>query len=130
MRHLLVLSGLLALGCHAAAMDDAPPSPPEVPRPTIDSINPSIAASTGGEMLTIRGTGFSPLASVSIAGAAAQQVTWISPEQLSAQAPPRLGVHGRVPVAITNPDGGVDRREDMFSYFAGVVQFRQNQDYP
>src|SRR4051812_10450863 len=119
MRHLLILSSLLVMGCQAAAPDDPPP-PPEAPRPTIDSISPSTAASTGGEMLTILGAGFSPHASVSIAGVAADQVTWISPEQLSAQAPPRLGVHGRVPVAITNPDGGADLRADMFSYFAGV----------
>src|SRR5437870_3237318 len=130
MRQLLILSGLLVLGCQAAATDDPPPPRPEVPRPAIGSISPSTAASTGGEMLIIRGAGFSPRASVSIAGVAADQVTWISPEQLSAQAPARLGVHGRVPVAITNPDGGADLREDMFSYFAGVVQFHQNQDYP
>src|SRR5688572_14773789 len=116
MRHPLILSSLLVLGCQAAATDDPPPRPAGAPRPTIDSISPANAASTGGEMLTIRGAGFSPRLGVSIAGVPSEKVTWISDGEVRAQTPSRLGVHGRVPVAVTNPDGGADLREDMFSY--------------
>ncbi|MCS6915578.1 MAG: FG-GAP-like repeat-containing protein [Myxococcota bacterium] len=132
MRHSLLVS-LCAVGCLGEAGLDVPrpkPSRPQVPGPTLISVDPETAPSTGGETLTIRGDGFSPRIQVAIAGVPVDSVGWLSPGEVRVRSPTRLGVLGRVPVQLTNPDGGSTVRDDVLSYFAGVVQFLSHRDYP
>jgi M6 family metalloprotease-like protein len=77
----------------------------EPPLPTLTAINPTSGPSSGGQLVTLTGTNFrAGETAVTIGGAAATQVTVISPATLTALTPPGSGQ--AVPVVVTTPGGG------------------------
>ena len=69
--------------------------------PTVTSASPSSGTDAGGVAITITGTGFVSGATVTIGGAAATGVTWVSSTSITATAP--TGSAGAQNVVVTNP---------------------------
>ncbi|WP_169739988.1 IPT/TIG domain-containing protein [Actinospica robiniae] len=61
------------------------------PTPTVTQLGAASGPAAGGTAVSIIGTGFTPESSVSFGSAAATSVTFLSPEQLTAIAPPGSG---------------------------------------
>jgi hypothetical protein len=68
----------------------------------------------GGQTITINGSDFAPLASVSIGGTQASVVTFISATQITFEAPAKAA--GDYNVVVTNVDGGNATSVDGMSY--------------
>ncbi|MEW6336373.1 MAG: M12 family metallo-peptidase [Acidobacteriota bacterium] len=75
---------------------------PLVVAPTVNGTEPSWGPIGGGSRVAVTGTNFQPGATVSLGGAAAIGVTWVSPTRLTAWAPAHAA--GAVTVTVTNPD--------------------------
>lgn len=73
------------------------------PAPTIATITPASGTTAGGTSVTIAGSGFLSGAAVTIGGAAATNVTYVSAAELRATTP--AGAAGGATVVVTNPDG-------------------------
>ncbi len=83
--------------------------------PVITQVNPASGPVTGGEVVTISGTGF---AAPSVRfGPAAATVTGSSATSITVTTPPTL-VAGPVPVVVTNGDGAVAVSGDPYTYLA------------
>lgn len=74
-----------------------------VPPPTVTSISPTSGRTSGGNAVTITGTGFMAGAGVTIGGAAATGVTVVSATSITATTP--AGTAGARDVVVTNADG-------------------------
>lgn len=98
-------------------------SPRSCPGPGLDGIDPVLASTAGGTPLEVTGQRFLQGARLSIDGAAAADVSVLSPTRLRATVPRRLGAFGLVPVIVSNPDGQSAMRGDLFSYYASQVAF-------
>lgn len=70
--------------------------------PTISSVAPTSAPTTGGTLVTINGTDFQNGATVKFAGANAVSVTFFDSTRLSATTP--VGTAGPAAITVTNPD--------------------------
>jgi len=68
----------------------------------------------GGQTITINGSDFAPLASVSIGGTQASVVTFVSATQITFEAPAKAA--GDYNVVVTNVDGGNATSVDGMSY--------------
>ena len=71
--------------------------------PVISSVSPAQGSSTGGDTVTISGSGFVPGAKVTFGGIAASAATVISSTQISVVTP--ASTPGSADVIVTNPDG-------------------------
>lgn len=91
--------------------------------PALLSVLPARGPSTGGIELLLEGRGFQPGAAVHIDGHEATSVQALSPTQLRATLPASPGAWGAVSVVVLNPDGSRLQQDDVFSYYAGQVQF-------
>lgn len=98
-------------------------SPRSCPGPALDGLNPTLGSTAGGTVLDVTGQRFLQGAKLSIDGAAAVDVSVLSPTKLRATVPRRLGAFGLVPVLLQNPDGQSAMRGDLFSYYASQVAF-------
>jgi len=86
----------------------------EPPPPTVTRVEPDNAVATGGATVQIIGENFQDGAAVTIGGNAASNVIFVSPTELSVEAPP--GTTGNVDIVVTNPDGKSDTLADGFTY--------------
>ncbi|MYE89773.1 hypothetical protein F4X33_12335 [Candidatus Poribacteria bacterium] len=84
------------------------------PPPTVTRVEPNSDVATGGETIKITGENFQDGATVTIGGSAASNVIFVSPTELSVEAPP--GTVGNVDIVVTNPDGKSDTLVDRFTY--------------
>ena len=97
----------LVLSC----LDEAP-----LPVPAVTSVNPPLGSASGGATIVIKGTGFTPSATVHISGRPATGVKFLSPQVLSAVTPPGAGI---ADVQVST-DGGRSAQTsgDQYSYQA------------
>jgi len=84
------------------------------PPPTIASVTPATGPTGGGTAITVAGTGFQPGATVTVGGAAATAVTWVSATGLTATTP--AGLAGAANVVVTNPDAQSATAAAAFTY--------------
>ena len=84
------------------------------PPPTVTRVEPDNDVATGGATVQIIGENFQDGATVTIGGNAASNVIFVSPTELSVEAPP--GAVGNVDIVVTNPDGKSDTLADGFTY--------------
>ncbi len=87
--------------------------------PTVTSITANAGAEYGGTAVTITGTGFVSGASVTIGGASATGVSFVSSTSLTATTP--AGSVGARNVVVTNPDGQTGTLTSGFTYIASPV---------
>jgi IPT/TIG domain len=92
----------LSCGGSSPAGPSPQPPPPAAAAPTLTAISPAVGVTTGGQNITIAGTGFIAGATVSI-GAAATNVAVASATSITATTPARAA--GQADIAVTNPDG-------------------------
>lgn len=86
--------------------------------PLISSITPNTGPTTGGTLVTIRGSGFAPGATVTIGGAPATGIVVVDPMTITATTPP--GAAGPATVAITNPNGRMSALPNGFTFTANA----------
>ncbi len=86
-----------------------------VAAPTISSVSPNSGPTAGGTSITITGTAFDPLATVSIGGISAGNVVVVSATSITAVTP--AGSAGAASVSVLNPDGQTALLGGGFSYF-------------
>jgi lysophospholipase L1-like esterase len=97
----------------------APPPPPPTPRVT--SVSPAQGRLSGGTTVTITGENFTPGTTVSIGGVAATNVTFVSPQRITAVAPAAPGKRaGQVELKVTNAAGFAI---GTFTYMLRVLAF-------
>lgn len=85
-----------------------------VEAPVVSAVAPNEGPATGGTAIQISGQKFAKGAMVSIGGAAAQDVKWVSDTLLTAVTPP--GSVGWQEVRVINPDGGWGALASGFHY--------------
>jgi len=86
--------------------------------PTVTSVTGQNPQTTlGGKAITINGTGFTATPTVTIGGASATDVTWVSATELSATAPATTTA-GTAVVVVTNPDAQSGTCADCLTYTA------------
>jgi len=83
--------------------------------PTVTSISPSLGPLTGGQSVTITGTGFTGATAVTIGGTAATAVTVVSSTSLTATTP--AGSAGTASVLVTTP-GGTNSANTLYTHQA------------
>ena len=83
--------------------------------PTVTGIAPTMGPVAGGTMVTIMGTYFASPATVTIGGAMATGVTFVSDTTLTAMTP--AGLAGAANVTVTNPDVRSHTLTGGFTYF-------------
>ena len=84
--------------------------------PTVTGIEPGSGQATGGDVVTISGTGFVTGATVTFGGAAATGVTVDDPATITATTPAHAA--GAVDVVVTNPDTQTGTLTNGFTYTA------------
>ncbi len=84
-----------------------------VAAPAISSVNPIQGPTAGGTVITITGTNLTGTSAVSIGGNAANSVTVVNPNTVTAVTPP--GAAGAKPVSLTTP-GGTANLANGFTY--------------
>ncbi|MBL8922160.1 MAG: IPT/TIG domain-containing protein [Myxococcaceae bacterium] len=87
-----------------------------VPPPIVTAVTPSFAAVTGGQQVTIQGSGFQAGATVLFGTITSTAVNVVSPSAILATVPGAPGV-GVVDVTVTNPDTQFGRLASSFTYF-------------
>ncbi|MBI3700838.1 MAG: IPT/TIG domain-containing protein [Afipia sp.] len=88
-----------------------------VPAPTVDSVTPNSGPATGGTSVTIAGTNFTSVSSVSFGATAAASFTVNGTTSITALSPPNGG--GIVDIAVTTPGGASPTSSsDQFTYVA------------
>jgi len=88
---------------------------PVVAAPVVTSVRPSSGPTEGGTSVTITGSNFLSGATVSFGSAPSTSVTFVSPTQLTAIAPP--GAPGTVAVSVTTPGGtSASSSKDRYTY--------------
>ena len=86
--------------------------------PTVGTVTPNTGPTAGGSLITIRGTGFAPGATVTVGGVPATGVTVVDAMTITATTPP--GAVGSVPVVVTNPNGRAGTLPNGFTYTTGA----------
>ena len=112
-----LFAGLIP-GCAPAL--DGPASPSA---PVLRAVSPARAPTSGGVELTLAGEHFAPGATVTIDGIASSYVRVNSGTSITAVLPARAGAWGPVSVVVTNPDGHMGARDDLFAYHASQLSF-------
>lgn len=90
---------------------------------TLTAVKPGIGPSTGGVLVTVQGSAFVEGMSLTFDGAAATQVSVLSPTSLQALLPARPGVRGKVAVALSAPPAQLVSSQELFSYYPGDLIF-------
>ncbi len=85
-------------------------------QPTITTIDPNLGATVGGDLITVRGEGFAPNATLSFGGVPATGVTY-SDSTLLVCLTPANATLGAVDVQVRNPtDGGIGTLPKSYTY--------------
>jgi hypothetical protein len=87
-----------------------------VAAPTVTGVTPNSGPPAGGVQVTITGTGFTAVPTVTFDGSAATGVAFVSSTQVVATAPAHAA--GAVAVTVTNPDGQSGVLPNGFTYAA------------
>jgi hypothetical protein len=96
---------------------------PMVPAPVaLTGVSPAWVAKTGGAQITITGSGFQPGSQVTIAGAAAQSVLYVSPTQLKITVGTSSKA-GCAPIVVKNPDGQMATLAKSLAYLPTTTSF-------
>ena len=95
------------------------------PPPTVTGVKPNKDVVTGGETIEIIGENFQDGATVTIGGNAASNVIFVSPSELTVEAP--AGTAGSADVVVTNPDGKSDTLEGGFTYTFSPYDVNQDR---
>ncbi len=82
--------------------------------PTLTSVTPATGAETGGTAITLTGTDFVDGATVTVGGAAADDVVFVDAAEITATTP--AGAVGLADVVVTNPDTQSDTLAGGFEY--------------
>ncbi len=131
------LAGLLLFGCQNDPMDpvdgagvDLPTAPDSGPLKALEiySVSPSKTATTGGDVLTIKGSGFTRGMTIKIADRTVEPMSWEGNGEARVMAPVLLGQSGKVEVKVQNSDGQVARRGDLLTYVRGLLRFFPSMD--
>lgn len=88
--------------------------------PTVTSVTPFFGNRTGGENITIKGTGFVDAPTISIGGNAATNVVFVSATEVTCDTP----THSReeaVDITVTNPSSIGGTLYGAFEYFTQIV---------
>ncbi|OQD70014.1 hypothetical protein PENDEC_c027G06612 [Penicillium decumbens] len=85
--------------------------------PTVTAVTPASGAKSGGNTITITGTGFTGATAVSVNGTPASSFAIISPTTITAVVPPGVGTG---PVVVTT-SGGSNTTGPSYIYSAGAV---------
>ena len=88
-----------------------------LPPPALLSLSPSSGPVTGGQPVTIGGSGFEPGGTVAFGSTLASGVTFISPTQLSVTTPAEPA--GTVGVTVTNPTGPSSTEPSAYTFVPG-----------
>jgi hypothetical protein len=83
------------------------------PPPTISSVSPASGVTTGGTKITISGTNFVNVTSVTVGGTAASGVTTVSPTSITANTPTHAA--GAVSIVVSTATGTVTKT-NAFTY--------------
>lgn len=97
--------------------------PPVVEMLSVTDALPKQMKNAGGTTITVTGTGFQPGATVTIAGAPAQDVTVVSSTTIQCKSPLKAATCGQVPIVVTNPDGKSVNRTDLISFLTSGLQY-------
>jgi acid phosphatase len=84
--------------------------------PLVTAVSPTSGSTTGGNLLTVSGTGFASGATVTIGGTLVSTVTVNGSTSLSLTAPPHAA--GLVNLVVTNPDGQSGSKNGAYTYVA------------
>ncbi len=87
---------------------------PAVSAPTISAVAPNTGSTAGGTPITVAGTGFAAVATLTLGGVPATSVVVTSPTTITAVTGPHAT--GAVAAVVTNPDGGSATRANAFFY--------------
>ncbi len=90
------------------------------PPPALISVSPTSGAISGGQTVTINGSGFEPGDTVAFGSSLASGVRFIGPTQLTAVTPP--GLAGVVSVTVTNPTGPSSTVSAAYMYTAAAPE--------
>ena len=96
---------------------------PEVATPTLTMVSPASGPTSGGSLITLKGTRFAAGATVSFGGTQATMVKVVSDTQIDVTLPAKPGAFGKVAVTVTLQNGKSATLADAFSYYASNVTF-------
>ncbi|HRI51188.1 MAG TPA: IPT/TIG domain-containing protein, partial [Pseudomonadota bacterium] len=82
-----------------------PPDMTTVPAPTVTSVSPASIVNNVSSTLTITGTDFRAGATVTVGGVACNQVTVVSPTQITCTYPGKAATCGGQGITVTEADG-------------------------
>lgn len=99
MRSMLKRLAFVALAIAAASCGGSSTQPSNVTAPRVTSISPASGTTLGGTAVTLTGANFSAGAAVTVGGAAATQLTVVSPTSITATTPQHAA--GAVDVVVT-----------------------------
>ena len=90
------------------------------PAPTITTISPTFGSTAGGTSVTINGTGFISLPTVTFGGVASPSVVFVNSTQLTATTPAESA--STINVVVTNPDNQSATSPVQFTFGVTAVQ--------
>ena len=95
------------------------------PAPTPVSAVPDTGPTSGGIIVAVNGTDFVSGQGLQVAfdGTPATLTAWVSPTQLIATLPPRIGKAGPATITVRNPDGQQTALSGAFSYNFSQLDF-------
>ena len=111
-----LLVAVLGLGC-------SPAMPGLDAALELRAVAPAAGPTAGGFELSLDGDNFEIGARVTVGGVEAEQVAVTSPTHLTAILPASPGSWGPVSLTVTNPDGQIATRSDLFAYYASQPDF-------
>lgn len=106
----------------AACVDGPAPAPGGPINPLIIAAEPKIGVVDGNEVVTLRGWGFKPGATVKMGTKNALNVEYVSSSELRVTTPGKAGFN-LVPVQVTNPDSTTAKRSDVFRFYTTTLRF-------
>ena len=109
-----VVASVFALACGTSGVPG--PAKSGGPSPDISSVNPSRSPLDGGGYVVLKGLGFKPSLSVTVAGAPAKNVVYVDKETISFQVP--SGRPGPADIVVLNQDGGKGTFGQALTYVA------------
>lgn len=95
----------------------------EANKPEIHAVQPAAGPSTGGQTLTLSGKNFAKDMLVKFNGTLATEIRVESSDKMTLILPPNSGNVGKAAVEISLTNGSSQSRDDVFSYYYGVLDF-------
>ena len=86
--------------------------------PTVTSATPNQGPATGGQSVTVNGTGFAPSATVTVGGTPATNIA-VAPGGASLTLTTPAHAPGAVAIVVTNPDGQSAQLANAYTYIVG-----------